>query len=139
MAHTQHAEEVPSPSLFNSMRSFVGVLLATFCTRFDLIKLELEEQVLFGTQLVFSALAAVLCLATAFFFLMLLLLAIFWAERVLVLSIILGIYVLGGVIFGLIASGLLAHRPKVLEQTMTELRKDVDGLRKPILPTEESS
>jgi uncharacterized membrane protein YqjE len=139
MAETPHAGQVPSPSLFNSMRAFVGVLLATFCTRYDLAALEVEEQVLFGTQLVLSMAAALLCVATALFFLALLILFIFWDERELVASIVLGIYVVGAIVFGLIAGSLLARRPKFLEQTMTELRKDVDGLRRPILTTEESS
>jgi uncharacterized membrane protein YqjE len=136
MADHSHAEQVHSPSLFNSMRSFVGVLLATLCTRFDLAALELEEQVHFATQLALSALAALLCAGSALFFLMFLLLAIFWDERVVVLSIILGVYVLGAIVFGVIVGGLLTHRPKLMEQTLTELRKDVDGLRKPIISTE---
>jgi uncharacterized membrane protein YqjE len=139
MAETSHAEQVPSPSLFNSMRSFVGVLLATLCTRYDLAALEIEEQVHYGVQLVLSALAALFCVGTALFFLALLILVIFWDERILVLSIVLGVYVLGALIFGAIAASLLARRPKLLEQTLIELRKDVDGLRKPILTTEESS
>lgn len=138
MAETAHTE-TPSPSLFNSMRSFVGVLLATFCTRYDLAALEVEEQALFGIRLVLAVWATVACTIASLFFLALLILFIFWAERVLVASIILGIYVIGAVVFGLIAGGLLARRPKFLEQTMTELRKDVDGLRRPILTTEESS
>ena len=139
MAATQSAGPVPSPSLFNSMRSFVGVLLATFCTRYELAAVEVEEQVHYGTRLAVSSLAALLCAGTSLFFLALLILVIFWDERVLVLSIILGVYVLGAVVFGLVAAGLLARRPKFLEQTLLELRRDVDGLRKPILTTEKSS
>jgi uncharacterized membrane protein YqjE len=139
MAEHPHAEQVHSPSLFNSMRSFVGVLLATLCTRFDLATLELEEQVHFATQLVLSALAALFCAVGAFFFLTLLIVVIFWDQRELVLSIILGVYGLGAIIFGFVANGLLTHRPKLLGQTMAELRKDVDGLRKPIITTEHES
>jgi uncharacterized membrane protein YqjE len=139
MAETSHAEQVPSPSLFNSMRSFVGVLLATLCTRYDLAALEIEEQAYYGIQLALAALAALFCVAAALFFLALLILVIFWDERELVLSIVLGVYGLGVVIFGLITGSLLARRPKLLEQTLIELRKDVDGLRKPIITSEESS
>lgn len=139
MSQHPHTEQAHSPNLFNSMRSFVGVLLATLCTRFDLAALELEEQVHYATQLVLSALVTLICAASALFFLMFFLLAIFWDERVLVLGIILGVYVLGTIVFGFIVSSLLAHRPRLLEQTMTELRKDVDGLRKPIISTEHKS
>jgi uncharacterized membrane protein YqjE len=135
MAATPQVERVPSPSLFNSLRSFGGAMLATLCTRFDLATVELEEQAIFAARLVVAGLVCILCLATAFFFLMLLIVAIFWAEKILVLSIILGVYLLGGLIFGMMAYGLAMHRPKQLEQTLIELRKDVDGLRKPIVHT----
>jgi uncharacterized membrane protein YqjE len=117
------------------VRSFGATALATLCTRFDLVTVELEEQAIFAAQLVVSGLIAILCAATAFFFLMLLIVAIFWAEKILVLSIILGVYLLGAVISGAIAFGMAMHRPKLLEQTLIELRKDVDGMRKPIIHT----
>ncbi len=135
MAATHPAERVPSPSLFNSLRSFGGVVLATLCTRADLATVELEEQAIFAAQLVVAGLVGVICLSTAFFFLMLLIVAIFWAEKVLVLSIILAVYLLGGVICLGLARTMLANRPKLLEQTLIELRKDVDGLRRPIVTT----
>jgi uncharacterized membrane protein YqjE len=132
MAENPTTERETAPSLFVSLRSFVGVILATICTRFDLATVELEEQAIFGARLVLSAIAALACVGTAFFFLMLLILAIFWDEKVIVLSIILGVYVVGAIVFGVIAQTLLARRPKLLEQTMAELRKDADGLRKPL-------
>jgi len=138
MAATTFGDRVPSPGLFNSLRSFGGVLLATLCTRFDLATVELEEQAIFAAQLVVAGLVAVICFSTAFFFLMMLLIAIFWAEKVLVISIILGVYLLGGIICVAVARAMVDNRPKLLEQTLAELRKDVDGLRKPIVTTMES-
>ncbi len=135
MAAIPPGERVPSPSLFNSLRSFGGVVLATLCTRADLATVELEEQAIFVAQLVTAGLVSVLCLSTAFFFLMMLIVAIFWAEKVLVLSIILAVYLVGGLIGLGIARTMLAHRPKLLEQTLTELRKDAAGLRRPIVTT----
>jgi len=139
MAVSPPVDRASSPSLFNSLRSFVGVLLATLCTRFDLATLELEEQALFAAHLVLCGLVALICAASAFFFLMLLIVAIFWDEKVLVLSIILGVYVVGGAVFALAARSLFHNRPKLLEQTLIELRKDVDGLRRPILTSEHDS
>jgi uncharacterized membrane protein YqjE len=123
---------VPAPGLFLSLRTFLGAVLATVCTRFELAGVELEEQAIFGARLALSSLAALLCAATAFFFLMLLIVAIFWDYKVIVLSIILGVYVLGALVFALIAKSLAAHRPRLMEQTIAELRKDVAALRKPI-------
>ena len=135
MAATPHVERVPTPSLFNSLRSMGSALLATLCTRFDLVTVELEEQAVFVAQLMLAGIIAVLCLATAFFFLMVLIVVIFWAEKELVVSIILGVYLLGALISGGIGYNLLVHRPKLLEQTLLELRKDAEGLRKPIVPS----
>jgi uncharacterized membrane protein YqjE len=137
MAATPPVERVPNPSLFNSLRSFGAVLLATLCTRFDLATLELEEQAIFAAQLILAGLVCVLCLATAFFFLMVLIIVIFWAENKLCVAIITGVYLLGAIIAGLIARNMLEHRPKLLEHTLAELRKDADGLRKPIISTTE--
>jgi uncharacterized membrane protein YqjE len=135
MAATPPVERVPSPSLFNSFRSFWAAILATLCTRFDLATVELEEQAIFAAQLVVAGLVCLLCLATAFLFLMVLIVVIFWAENILVLSLILGVYLLGALISGGMAYSMAMHRPKLLEQTLIELRKDAEGLRKPILHT----
>jgi uncharacterized membrane protein YqjE len=132
MAVVKNPEQAAAPGLFVSLRSFLGAVLATICTRFELVGVELEEQARFAARLVLSSLAALLCLSTAFFFLMLLIVAIFWAYKVLVLSIILAVYVLGALVFGLIAKALVVNRPKLMQQTLAELRKDVDGLRKPL-------
>jgi uncharacterized membrane protein YqjE len=123
--------------LFNSLRSFGAVLLATLCTRFDLATLELEEQAIFAAQLILAGIVSILCLATAFFFLMVLIIVIFWAENILCVAIITGVYLLGAIISGLIMRNMLEHRPKLLEHTLAELRKDTEGLRKPIISSTE--
>jgi uncharacterized membrane protein YqjE len=137
MASTPPVERLPNPSLFNSLRSFGAVLLATLCTRFDLATLELEEQAIFAAQLILAGIVSILCLATAFFFLMVLIIVIFWAENILCVAIITGVYLLGAIISGLIMRNMLEHRPKLLEHTLAELRKDTEGLRKPIISSTE--
>jgi uncharacterized membrane protein YqjE len=138
MAATPPVERVPEPGLFNTLRSFVGVLLATLCTRADLATVELEEQAIFAARLVIAGLVALLCFSTAFFFFMLWIVAIFWAEKVLALGIIVGVYLLIGLTGVAISRTMLGNRPKLLEHTLAELRKDVDGLRKPIITTTEA-
>jgi len=132
MAVAKNPEQTAAPGLFVSLRTFWAAILATASTRFELAGVELEEQAVFVARLVLSSLAALLCLSTAFFFLMLLIVAIFWDDKITVLSIILGVYVLGAIVFGLIARSLAVNRPKLMQQTLAELRKDVDGLRKPL-------
>jgi len=132
MSAEPNTGRAPAPSLFLSLRTFVGSVLATLCTRFELAGVELEEQAIFGARLALSAIAALLCASTAFFFLMLLIVAIFWDHKVLALSIIVGVYLLGAIVFAAIAKSLALHRPRLMEQTIAEIRKDVDALRKPI-------
>jgi uncharacterized membrane protein YqjE len=106
------------------------VLIAILYTRLDLASAELEEVAAHAARLVLVSLAALLCISTAFFFAMFFFLALFWDNRVLVLGIIFGIYFVASVIFILIARHLILNRPKFLAQTLAELRRDVEGLRR---------
>jgi len=121
--------DAPS-GLFASLRSFWGVLLAVLYTRLDLAAVELEEEATRAIQLVMVTLAGVLCLSMAVFFLSLFIIAYFWyTHRLLVLGVVFGVYLLGSVVLLLIARYMLRNRPKFLSQTLTELRRDVEGLR----------
>jgi len=119
-----------NPGLFTSLRTFWGVLIAILYTRLDLASAELEEIAAHAARLVLVSLAALLCLSTAFFFAMFFFLALFWDNRLLVLGIIFGIYVVASVIFIMIARHLILNWPKFLAQTLAELRRDVEGLRR---------
>jgi uncharacterized membrane protein YqjE len=121
-----------SPGLFSSLRTFWSMLIAILYTRLDLATSELEEVGAHAVQLVVVSLAALLCISTAFFFAMFFFLALFWDTqyRLLVLGSIFGIYFLASVVFVLIARHLILHRPKFLSQTLAELRRDVEGLRR---------
>lgn len=130
-----------STSLFSSLRSFWGVLVAIFYTRLDLATLELEEEAIRAVKLIAAALVSLLCLGTAFFFAMFFLLALFWDTeyRLWVLGSIFGIYFVAGIVLLLIARKMVLSRPKFLSQTLAELRRDVENLRLKAKPEETSS
>ena len=130
-----------SPSLFASLRSFWGVLIAILYTRLDLVTAELEDEAVRAVKLLVSGLIALIAFATAFFFVNFWIIAAFWSGpyRLLAIGIVLGVYLLIGMIAALAARNLIATRPKFLSQTIAELRKDAEGLSKAIAPKKEDS
>jgi uncharacterized membrane protein YqjE len=123
-----------SPGLFGSLRSFWSVLIAILYTRLDLVTAELEDEAIRGIKLIAAGLFGLLCLGAAFFFAMFFLLAFFWNTPYLfwVLGGIFGIYFVAGIVLLLVARNMILSRPKFLSQTLAELRRDVEGLRRAI-------
>ena len=121
-----------SPSLFASIRSFWSVLLAILYTRLDLVTAELQELAAHGVKLLLAGLISTLCLFMAFFFAMYLLIARFWDTefRLWVIGGILGVYFLVGILLLIVVRNMIVNRPKLLSQTIAELRKDAEGLSK---------
>lgn len=124
-------------SLFSSLRSFWGVLIAILCTRLDLLTVELEEEANRAVQLIVVSLAAFLCIGMTIFFFLFFLIVVFWAHAAIVLGMVFTVCVLASVILILVARQMILNRPKFLSQTLTELRRDVEGLR-PEVKTAES-
>ncbi|HEY0257283.1 MAG TPA: phage holin family protein [Candidatus Methylacidiphilales bacterium] len=117
-----------TPTLFTSLRSFWGVLVAILYTRLDLLTVELEEEAKRAVQLVMVSVATLLCISMAVFFLMFFLIALFWEHRLIVLGIVFGFYVLASVILFFVARSMVLSRPRFLSQTLAELHRDVEGL-----------
>jgi uncharacterized membrane protein YqjE len=120
------------PSLFASLRSFWSVLLAILYTRLDLVTTELEDQALRVAKMAVSGFVGLLCLHCALFFAFLWILAAFWDTqyRLLVIGLIFALYLIGAVAGFFVAYSLFVTRPKLLSQTIAELRRDVEGLKR---------
>jgi len=128
----------PNPSLYNSLRSFWGVLVAILYTRLDLATLELEEEATRAVQLVAVIMGALLCIGITLFFIMFFLVVAFWEQRVLVLGIICSVGVIGCAVLVLVARKMIIERPKFLSHTLAELKRDVERL-KPVHKTDGTS
>ena len=139
MAAPESVDPGASPSLFASLRSFWGVIVAILYTRLDLVTLELEEEATRAAQLLAIMLAALLCIGITLFFVMFFLVVTFWEDRVLVLAIICSLGVIASATLVIIAKKMIKDRPKFLSQTLAELRRDVEGLRPVTKPEEKSS
>ena len=120
-----------SPGLFSSLRSFWGVLVAILYTRLDLATIEIEESGAYAVRLIIISLAALLVVIMTIFFFFFFLIVVFWAHRVLMLGIVFVVCVLASTLLVLIARRMIHDRPRFLAQTLTELRRDVEGLRPP--------
>jgi uncharacterized membrane protein YqjE len=130
-----------SPSLFASVRSFWSVIIAILYTRLDLATAELEDEAHRGVKLALFGLVSVLCLFLAFFFAMFFILALFWdtAYRLWVIGGIFGIYFIAGSVCLFVARDMIINRPRFLSQTLTELRRDVEGLTRSVAPKKQES
>jgi uncharacterized membrane protein YqjE len=129
---------VRQPSLFASVRNFWRIFLGSLQTRLDLLTTELQEEAFRAAYLVGAGIGMVLCLHAAFFFLMFGIIAALWYTGY-VIYVIFGIFA----IYLAIALGLflymrnvLVNRPRFLEQTLTELKRDVEGFQTAIKPVE---
>jgi len=139
MAAPESVDSGASPSLFASLRSFWGVIVAILYTRLDLVTLELEEEAARAVQLVAVIVAALLCLGMTVFFILCFLVILAGPNLLLVLGIICGVCVIATAILALIARKMIIDRPKFLSQTLAELRRDVAALRPVDKPEETSS
>jgi uncharacterized membrane protein YqjE len=122
------------PSLFASVRSFWSVLVAILYTRLDLVTAELEDEATRGLKLILFALVSVLCLFAAFFFAMFLIIAAAWGTpyQYWVIGAIFGLYFIVGIVLFYVVWDMIKNRPRFLSQTLTELRRDVEGLNRAV-------
>ena len=132
MSVPEEAGSGASPGLFIALRSFWSVLLAILYTRLDLVTAELEDEAIRALKLVAASLVSLLCLLAAFFWATFFLLALFWDTqyRLWVIGGIFGIYFIIGIVLLLVARRMILNRPKFLSQTISELRRDVEGINR---------
>jgi uncharacterized membrane protein YqjE len=132
MADPQGSAATPSPGLFNSVRSFWSVILAVFYTRLDLATAELEDQAARAIKVLVVGIVALLAAATAFFFANLWIIAAFWSGpyRLWAVGGVFAVYFILALVAVLYVVNAIKHRPKLLEQTIAELRRDVEGINR---------
>ena len=125
-----------SPSLFTSLRSFWGVVVAIFYTRLDLASAELEDEAARGLKLVVAGLICVMSMLFAVFFAFFFIIALTWDTpyRFWVIGGIFGVYLLVAAVLGLIVRNMILTRPRFLAQTIAELKRDAEGLSKAMAP-----
>ena len=131
----------PGPGLFDSLRSFWSVLLAILYTRLDLATDELGDQARRAVQVVVAAVIGIVALVFAFIIANIFLIALFWDTpyRLLVIGLVFGFYLLIGLVGSIATWNMVSNWPKLLQQTIAELRRDVEGLTRSIAAKKDES
>lgn len=118
-----------SSSLFGALKSVAATLLASGKTRLELLGNEIEEEKLRAIQLVLMAQGMVFCFSVATLFAVVLLVMIFWDNRIAVLGSLTVIFgVLGGIFYTQFRHA--THRPsQVFAASIAELQEDIRHLK----------
>jgi uncharacterized membrane protein YqjE len=126
---TEHGSAHVS-SLLHSCKAYVATWVELLKTRLDLFSTELQEERERLQQILFLAVTAVLCLTFGALLVTLLIVAAFWETnyRLVVLGGLALLYLVAGVVVGLITRHKSRNRPKLLSATISELAKDYQHL-----------
>lgn len=118
--------------LFHALKSIVVTLLASGKTRLELLGNELEAEKLRAIHLILMAQGMVFCFGVCTLLIVALLTALFWDNRLLVLSVSTGLFlVLSGVFFALFKRSL--QRPEQFFATsIAELKEDLRQLKEAV-------
>ena len=115
--------------MFASLRGLAETLLGIAATRFELLGIEVAEEKERLVGLLLTALALVFAFAFAALMLTLLVVALFWDQRLLALAACAVFYgALGAWLCSYLRAQLAAH-PPLFAGTISELNKDCDALR----------
>jgi len=125
-------DDTPGPAarLLRSGTQLAGTLLAIVETRFDLLTTEISEDTQRGVRILLWASVALLAGFAGLLFAGVTVLIVFWDEHRVgaALGVTLAFLAIMAVAL-LVSRGRLRERPRLLDATRTELRRDVDLLR----------
>ena len=118
--------------LFAALKNLVATLLSSGKTRLELLASELEEEKLRAMQMALLALGMVFCLCAGTLVAVLFLTAMFWENRLLVLGVSGGLFLLFGLVF-FFRFKRAAHRPeKIFASSIAEFQEDLRQLKSAI-------
>lgn len=119
--------------LFSSLNSFVGTLLGLVHTRLQLLTTELQEEVHRAAQLLVWAFIALFAAMLALFLGALTVIFVFWDTHRVLAALVMTAALLGiAVTAGLVLHAKLKTKPPLLDDTLAELAKDRERLRKKV-------
>jgi uncharacterized membrane protein YqjE len=117
--------------LFHSLSSFVGTLVTVAHTRLQLLTTELQEEVQRAAQLLVWAFVAIFAAMMALFLGALTVIFVFWdTHRLLAALAMTGVLLAIAIGAAVVLQAKLKSKPPMLDDTLAELAKDRDQLRK---------
>jgi len=121
----------PASSLLQSLVRLGGTLLATVQTRVDLLTTELSEDVERGVRILLWGFVALLAGVLGALLVGITLILYFWDTHRLGAAVgVTMAFLLMAVIAGWVARERLREKPRLLDATRSELRHDVEALRR---------
>jgi len=113
-------------AISDSITRIVSTLVTMLQTRMELVTLELEEELVRFSTYFIVALIALFCAGVAISLLVFLIIALYWDEhRVAVLLSLIGFFSLASVVIAAWLRSQFLNKPRLLEQSIGEFKKDV--------------
>jgi uncharacterized membrane protein YqjE len=125
------AEEsnIADVGLVRSVKNVTATLLAMIRTRLELLSTDIEEGWIRFISLLVTAFASLFCLCFGIVLLAIFVVVTFWdTHRLLVLVSLTGIFLVIGLVLGVVAIRTLKAMPRLFETSIVELTKDQEQL-----------
>lgn len=118
--------------LLDSVKTLVATLLAMGQTRLELLSNDIEEERAWLTSMMVWILIALFFAALVVILATLLVVVVFWdTNRLLALSIMIGIFVVGTGIAWRVVFNMSRSKPRLFSASLAEMSKDLDQLAPP--------
>ncbi len=125
-------QEAPAPGLFESLRTFLATFVELLQTRLELVVIELEEEMHRVALTLLWSVVGVLAGGLTLLLLAVTIVIAFWdSHRLLAACLVTALFALLTATAAWIVRRQLTLRPRLLEATLGELRRDAAGLRSP--------
>ena len=117
-------------SISTSFSRIVSTFVAMIQTRLELVSVELEEELVrFSTYFIYT-LVALYCAGVAVSLGIFLVIALYWDEhRIAVLLCLIGLFGAISIFIGAWLRKQFLNKPRLLEQSIAEMKKDVEMIR----------
>ncbi|MGH7769204.1 MAG: phage holin family protein [Candidatus Binatia bacterium] len=121
---------VREPGIFDSLRTLVTDLTALLHTRIELASTELEEEMERLKRMLVLAAISLFCFSVGLILLNIFIVVVFWdSHRLLALGGLTALYLIAGLIVGLVMRRQATASQKLLSATISEFAKDRERLR----------
>lgn len=123
------SEEPARPSLMDSAKRMLSTLVALIHTRLELFTTEIEEEIQRAATVLLWALVALFFGSLFVMMIGFTIIVAFWDDhRVLAAGSVTGAYLLGTVVFGLLARSRLRSKARFMSASIEELKRDRQSL-----------
>ena len=117
-------------SIKDNFSRIVSTLVGMVQTRMELVSVELEEELIRFSSYFIYALIVLFCAGVAVSLTIILIIAMYWDEhRIAVLLCLIGFFSIVGIAVAAWLRKQFLNKPRLLEQSIAELRKDAELIR----------